>query len=491
MLMYLIVLIHKKVTKLDFKVRKIPEFSIDVHYEPFPNTVNIENKYDCNAESLHKCDINDSTTLFGCKELIVRCHHFSDDTTYFNNGTEKVIPKNDHENEGYALAITTIAKACNPYHGDLTLVTKDDTTKEYMLICTCINPGLIGNDHILGNCTTVYMCNGKIDNINKPIQKIWCECTDREQEWRYQNGPPVCKTLLVRNANDRYDDWTHLVPFNSSRQLDVKMFDVTIAGNLKVKRLLDPCQSSVHDTTIAIPNARFDNISGRCLVLDYGIPLSTGMLNFHPPENSRETSLDVDDSAAPNPAEDVKSLVSSDCVLATGKYNRLRFSDNIAGVRRITSISVNGLPFADSLKDKDVVVVPSAGMTVGQNAQININAINDVFFSPKCSGVWPRYNCYISQYFDHKQQNLTFPGFRECPTAFLWGRELWDSCEFLVHKGVRSNPYGLYFNNEHFKKVPNIKPYGIQWSSNTAKNDTGLLSFVNRSDYDKHKAILT
>lgn len=474
LLVYLIILIHKKTTKFSFEPKEIPKFSVDVQYDPYPSTIDINNKYDCTADSLRKCDINDSTTLFGCKELIVRCHHFDKDTEYVNNNETKIIPKNSTPTEGYALAITTIVDSCNPYHGDLTLVTTNDDSNEYMLICSCKNPGYIGNDNILGNCTTVFICNGQIDDIDKNLNDINCKCSEREISMRYEDGLPVCKSMTVKDANERFDDWSHLVPFNSNRQIDSNKYNVTISGNLKTSRLLDPCQNSIHDTSIEIINGKFDSINGRCVVLDYGLPLSTGLLDHHPEDDTVKIES-----------------VSSDCVLATEKYLKARVSDNIAGVRRVNALTVAGLPFAQDLQNTTVVVVPKHGMSFGKNGQMSITANPDIFNSCRCSGDWPNYSCYVLQYFDHIEDNLTFPGHRLCPSSFFWGQELWNNSEFLVYNGVKFNRNGLYFDNDAWRKISSILPYGIQWSSGADSIDSGILSFASPDDFKKHREVMT
>lgn len=476
LLIYVIILIYKKVTPFQFTPKSIPHFSIDHQFNPYPATININNKYDCNADSLRKCTLDDETTLFGCKELIVRCHHFDKDIEYMNNGISKIIPKNETANEGYALAITTIIDACNPYHGDLTLVTVNENSNEYMLVCTCKNPGYIGNEDILGNCTTVFICNGKIDDINKTLDRINCVCDVRQKSLRYDDGLPVCKSMTVKDANALYDDWTNLVPFNSTRQIETDKYNPTISGNLKTTRLLDPCRNSLHDTTIAIPNGKYDSINGRCTVLDYGLPISNGTLLHHPIDDSEKITA-----------------ISSDCVLATEKYRRVRVSDNIAGVRRISAIVVSGLPFTNDLKKTEVVVVPKAGISVGGNGQINITAFAKLFFAPQCYGDWPSYFCSIQQYYDHDESTLPYPGHRECPGAFLWGQELWTNSESLVSNGVKFNNNGLYFNNDAFRKINSIKPYGVQWAIDQKDyaDLSGLISFVSNDDFHKHREVMT
>lgn len=471
-LVYVIVLIYKKVTKFNYTLKTIPKFSIDHHFDVIPTPTDIDNKFDCNAKSLHKCLLDDETTLFGCRELVVKCHHFDKDIDYISNNTKTVIPKNDNPNEGYALAITTISDACNVYHGDFTLVAANNTSTEYMLICTCKNPGYIGNEDILGNCTTVFICDGKIDDIEKPLDKINCKCDSRERSYRYDDGLPVCKSLTVDEANKMYSNWTNLIPFNSNRQLDTNKFNITISGNLKTTRLLDPCRNSIDDTNVEIINGKYDPVNGRCHVLDYGLPISNGMLDHHPLESSEKIQA-----------------VSSDSVVNTEKYLKLRFSDNIAGTRRLAAIVTNGFK---QISNEPLVLVPSPGIGIGGNSQININSAKKIMYAPKCDGDWPTYYCAVSQYYDHDDQTLPQPGHRACPGAFLWNQEIWNNAEFLFHDGVNFDENGVYFNTNAFRKVKSIKPYGVQYvAEDFNKNLSGLISFTSSDDYNKHFEVMT
>lgn len=472
-----IIIADEKITTFSFVQKDIPTFSVDdVEFDPFPLTINIENQYDCNAKNLKLCDINDPTTLFGCKELIVKCHHFEKDTEFINNNESTIIPKNKSPTEGYALAITTISESCNPYHGDLTLVTANAESNEYMLICTCKNPGYIGNDDLLGNCTTVYICNGQIDDIDKPLKNINCICDSRQKNVRYDDGLPVCKNLTVREANEMFsdDDWSNIVPWNSNRQIATSDFNKTIAGNLKTSRLLDPCRNSLHDTTIEIPNARYDSSNGTCMLKSYGFPVSNGLLDFR----------------AANSEPDIPG-VSVDAVLATGEYESVRVCDNIAGVRRITGIIVSGLPFSDDMKNTPVVLAPKAGIGFNNTSQIGIIAKPKNFIAPKCTGFWPTYECILDNYYGSTYNGLPFPGSRGCPNAFLWGTDSWNNAERMVANGVKKNNRGLTFDNSAFSKVSHIKPYGIQWVSTSSKQSNGVLEFLEQYDYNIHKKVLT
>lgn len=465
-------MIYKKVTKFEYNLRTIPKFSIDHHFDVIPTRPDIDNRFDCNAESLHKCLLDDATTLFGCKELVVECHHFDKDINYINNNRTITIPKNDNPNEGYALAITTTSDACNPYHGDFTLIAANNEATEYMLVCICKQPGYIGNENILGNCTTVFICDGKIDDIEKPLDQINCECGIREQSFRYSDGLPVCKSLTVNEANKMYSDWTNLIPFTSNRQLESNRFNATISGNLHTTRLLDPCRNAINDTSVEIKNGKYDPVNGRCHVLDYGLPISNGLLDHHPVENSEKTKA-----------------VSSDCVVNTGKFIKVRFSDNIAGQRRISSIAVDGVK---PILNEKVVVVPAVGMSVGGNSQISISAQKNVMYAPKCDAFWPSYYCYVQQYYDHDDQMLPQPGHRTCPGAFLWSQDIWNNSEFLFKDGVNFDENGLYFKNDAFRKVKSIKPYGVQWVADDHIEElNSLVSFKSADDFKIHTEVLT
>lgn len=469
-----IVLAKKKIAPIQFTEKEIPEFSVDLHFDPFPRTVDIENKYDCNADSLRKCDINDPTTLFGCKELTVRCHHFDKDTEYLSNGNKVVIPKNATANEGYALAINVLVDACNPYHGDLALVATNADSTEYMLICNCKNPGYIGNDNILGNCTNVYICNGEIDDINKPLKEINCKCDARQKNIRYEDGLPVCKDMLVLEANESFDDWSNLVPWTSSRLINANVFNKTISGNIKSSLLLDPCRNSLDDMTKEIPNASYDIVNGTCKFVDYGYPVSNGMLNFHPTKD---------------PNSDIK-LTSADCGLLTNEWEYVRFTDNVAGVRRITAIKTRNLPFSDTIKG-DVIVVPPAGIGLADSSQLFMVPRQSQFVSPRCVGSWPSYNCYIREYYGHNVLGFTVGGSRSCPSEFLWGKDFWNNCEEMVSRYLLTRSQGFAINQQGFTTVNSIRAYGVIWAKSWSNQISGVASFTNEDDYKIHKNVLT
>nr|DBA13104.1 TPA: Per os infectivity factor 1 [Oryctes rhinoceros nudivirus] len=462
---------NNKIHELTFEQKAIPKFSIDLQFDPYPQVVNIENQYDCNVHSLRVCDINDSTTLFGCKELIVRCHHFDEDTPFIENNETLTIPKNQTADEGYALAITTISDACNPYHGDMTLVTANSDASEYMLICTCKNPGYIGNESLLGNCTSVFICNGKVDDVNKPLNEINCVCESRQKTIRYDDGLPVCKDLLVHEANELYDDWSNIVPWSSFRQLETSNFNPTISGNLKTSRLLDPCRSSIHDTSIEILNASYDSVRKQCSLTDNGFPVVNGLLRFSSTE---------------------KAYVGASAVLATGGYEFIRFSDNLAGQRHIIGIVSRGLKFSDKYKNTTTVVHPTNGLSLGHSTALSVKS-KTKFVGPACYGSWPTYSCSsIEERDSYITSGLALPRGRVCPGAFLWSRSDWDDHEFLVVRSATQNIQdGYSLSTTKLTSLDDIDPYGIQWSTQTSSEYTGLLRFLNSADYSIHKQTIT
>lgn len=188
-----------------------------VRYEAIVKNVNIENEYDCNVKNLKLCKTDDESMLFGCRELLVKCVHFDKDMEF--EGGDIIVPKNNYANEGYALVVDNVRMACNPFHGDLVLISSSNESKNYRFVCKCKYDGYIGNDTLNGSCTTVHICNGLIDNIDQPLSKINCTCKLYETNIRYLDLVPPCKTLTIREANKLYNDWYHLVPFDSSHHL--------------------------------------------------------------------------------------------------------------------------------------------------------------------------------------------------------------------------------------------------------------------------------
>lgn len=448
------------------KTDKLLEFSTNIEFTQ-TTEVAIENQYNCNARDLHTCDINDPTTLFGCKELTVRCQHFEKDIEFKENGNTYIIKKNKTKTEGYALAITNLAKTCNPYHGDLVLVTANTESTDYMLICSCKHPGYIGNLSLLNSCEDVFVCNGKIDNINKPLEEINCICEKTEHTVRYNDGLPTCKTLLVKEANELYDDWSNLINWNSDRKITSKIFNNTIQQNLKSSVLLNPCTNSAHDTSIAIPNSSYSPLTKSCVYRQYGLPIQNGLL------------------------ANVPDYLRIDGALATGEYIALRMSGNVAGVERFGAVKAT-MDFYDG---KTSTMVLPKNICFGDNMNINMNNIkpSDSIIAPRCiEGQFFNWNCYIKSRYSWLVNNIPRTNFYELPA--LWSqRPLWNAAESCFNNSFLSTKYGIGIDQKKLNDLDGVgfttNGYGLQYHSSYGKS--GLLSFPNDADAHAHKSVIT
>lgn len=214
------------------------QFAYDIYFKPPPDTIVIENPFNCTPVDLKPCTLNDGLSCVGCKSLIATCIHFNEDTKYIDyNGIETIIPANLTENDGYCLTQMNTNQRCNPFHGDLVLVQANPDALESMLYCNCKNPGYIGNIDILGACEEPFICNGKIDDINQPIEKIQCLCENDTIPVTNNNVPsciiPSVKEFTQFN-NATYFDGIYTVPKDR--------FTDDIAKNFPGDKLRNPCK---------------------------------------------------------------------------------------------------------------------------------------------------------------------------------------------------------------------------------------------------------
>lgn len=552
------------------EARRAPRFSTSLRFDPYPSTVNIENRYDCNADSLRRCLVDDPTTLFGCRELAVRCVHFDKDTEYRSNGSSRTIPKNARPEEGYALALTTLMESCNPYHGDPVLVAANAESNEYMLLCQCKNPGYIGNVHLLGACDTPFVCNGKVESLDRPLDQVECKCGPAETTKRYADGMPICKRLLVWEANARYDDWSSLVQWKSPRMLETRHFNPTIRDNVRSSVLLDPCSNSVHDTSVAIPNGQFDPTNNTCRFKDYGYPIETDVLRSSKPTAEQiksakadaearllseqpftsdseddtkkkakrsiassssvgddssgdgDKNLDAADSrkrrwlvggeyvmpsmkrrrlkrrtpakeeldAARNAAASNLDMIDVGGGLYTERYNRIRFTDNVSGRRKLAVIEARLPSVPETATLGELLLKTPDG--IGLVAQLTIDS-SASFVAPQCQGSWPRYHCYLNEYFQRFDLGLPRPGERAVPSDvwFPWNQEDWYTTEQMYRLSVRVTSRGCAIDQREFTVLPNARTYGLTYYHRDYGHRNGILSFGDQKSYDKHRSVLT
>lgn len=474
--LYTIYISQKILKPFEKTAKALNEFSTDVEFDEYPSEVNVENKYYCNARNLRVCDMNDPLkVLMGCKELRVVCKHFEKNTEYHENGEIPVIiEKNKAPNEGYALSVTSVAESCNPYHGDLVLVSLNNDSTEYMLICKCKNPGYIGNVDVLGNCTTANICNGKVLDINKPLNEIECVCNNLEKNKRYDDGVPVCVKMTVNEANAKYLDWTDYVDWKNARTIEKDIFNTTIKGNLNVKKLLDPCRNSVLDSTIEIPNASYNNQYKTCQSKSHGFPINNDTLvksDYVLPGSERKI-----------PYHSYEGFIHTD-----GQNISVRLSDNIGGKNQIGAMRTI-LPIKD-MGDGFYKLPPSPAFQDKSQLYFPLEMYS---LAGYCEASGLTYNCRYGFYQAENYDGMPSTPFWPPPPGFLWGTQLWTDFCLMVPYGVNYTEAGVLLNKKFFYARDSTRSYGMQFCNKNIENNckNGVLSFRNNEDYKQHKAIL-
>lgn len=183
------------------RLTELQKFSYDLVLPNPPENIVLSNPYACTLDELHLCNITDPQSCFGCQNLIASCQHFDSDKLYINAMNEhKTIPANTSPDEGYCMVVHTLAERCNQYHGDLVFVQREPGSTETVLLCNCKNPGLVGNTQILGACDTAFVCHGKVDDINQPLNEMSCICAPNQMAVT-ANGIPSCQVKSVMHAS--------------------------------------------------------------------------------------------------------------------------------------------------------------------------------------------------------------------------------------------------------------------------------------------------
>lgn len=217
-------------------ILELERFSFKIYFDPPKSTIDITNPYTCTPQDLKICELSNQSSCIGCKNLITTCIHFDVDTKYIDfDGAELTIPANTTEDEGYCLVQNNPSQTCNPYHGDLVLVQLEPDSTESMLFCECKNPGYIGKLELNGACDTVFICDGNIDDINKPLAEINCICNEQSTNSN-ENNVPVCLPKKVKDFT-YYDRFF----FEGRHYTDIDKFssDIrTFPGEI----LNDPCK---------------------------------------------------------------------------------------------------------------------------------------------------------------------------------------------------------------------------------------------------------
>jgi hypothetical protein len=345
-----------------------------------------------------------------------------------------------------------------------------------MLVCVCKNPGFIGNENLLGNCSTPFICDGKVVDINKPLNEIECKCPLTDINVRYDNNVPGCKELLIKEANEKYFDYTDLIIFNSSRQLNIEHFNPTVRDNLKTKHLLDPCKNSLHDTTVQIIGGYFDGTRNVCNFFDSGFPVSNGLLDFKPVEmNGSEKFVQV----------------SSDGGFATDLWDFVRMTDNIGGQQRMYGIGITGIKFYPPLAadTNQYVLVPPNGLSYGDNEQLYMTNRNTLI-APRCL-MHPllTYRCRWSFKEFSIKKGVPIDKPYPVPSCYLWSRQDWIDAENYLTDTIQFTKKGISLKNKPMLKMRGSKPFAIKFTRD-ALNVTTTLVFVEESDFQLHKDLI-
>lgn len=467
--------------------RELFKFAMNMRYPRYDNndTVDVENTRDCNIETLEKCSMNDPTTLFGCRELLVRCMHFDKDTKYYSNGDAEyaIVPRNSSTNEGYALAITNLHQACHPLHGDLVLVTRDLDSSDYMFVCKCKMDGYIGNDTITGNCTTVRICNGKVDNLDQTLDKMNCVCADHEENYRYSDSLPICKSMTVKSANEKYTDWHFLVPWVSDNLLSKNHFNQTVAQNVNTSKLLDPCKHAIHDTSIDVPGGRYDTLYRTCVFENSGIPLRTGILL---PKN--KTNDDgIFEKLMPH-----NHLSVVDGALYSDEYRQVRIIDRVVGKRQYAAITANA-KLGDYLPEREYTIAMPEKTAVGIPGHVQIK-VRESLIAPTCETNFLSYSCKMEDNFKQIIRGIPEPRRHKPPSAFLWGTDDWEHAYDMFEKGVVNGGAGLVLDSLELDRYnEKLQYYGIRLVTDHPNNvdvDNGMLRLIDESNYKKHSELI-
>lgn len=386
------------------------KFSFDIYFNPFPSEIDITNPYPCTPTELRNCKVSDSTSCFGCQNLIAKCVHFEADTKYTDlEGHVTLLPKNETEDDGYCLVVDKLVDRCNLYHGDLVLVQLTPDSGESALTCSCKNPGYIGNTELNGACDTVFVCGGQIDNIDQPIENIKCVCDEGYTSTRAEDSTPVCKPSIVLDYD--FTNYTFGLP-----TIDISNFDSTISGNIKANKLVNPCKVCAITGKPANGQLVESEDGFQCIASDYScIPIRRSLTErILKGNNGPDGVVNIKIQEI-----DVLGYISSVDFRNINVHFLKDQNEEICNLLNLTEdhYILNMYPHQ--------VVFPGSFNT---NPQI----ATTVTF--KCSGSWPGYNCGMTQNTDANNSyvgNILYKryGGRSVPGSFLWGTEQWETVE--------------------------------------------------------------
>ncbi|KAG6558460.1 pif-1 [Microplitis demolitor] len=229
----------KELKKLDYN------FKTNIQMESTAgNNVHINIVDPCDPADNDKrktCDMNDPNSCKSCP--YTTCTHFESKASI--NGI--TIPENLNKDLGYCISSTDMSEGCNKYHGDWVMIKASATIKDnsnandYIRFCLCKKPGFIGNRSLFGNCSTPFICDGEVEDINTEYKSIKCKCFDEYKSVTVGDDGRICKAPTVRERSN----WLTVPKPLKLKDTFIKVDDYynnNIKGDInKADELIDPC----------------------------------------------------------------------------------------------------------------------------------------------------------------------------------------------------------------------------------------------------------
>nr|AYH52226.1 putative per os infectivity factor PIF1 [Microplitis mediator] len=229
----------EELKKLDYN------FKTDIQMEsPAGDNVRINIVDPCDPADKNKrktCTISDPISCNSCP--YTTCTHFETDTLIGNT----TIPRNLNKDLGYCISSNDLSQDCNKYHGDWVMIkasayNKDnDNANDYIRFCLCKKPGFIGNRTLFGNCSTPFICDGEVEDINVDYKSIKCQCFDEYYSTNVGDDGRICKAPTV----SKRVNWSNVPKPLKFKDSYIKVRDYynhNVQGDVnQLDELIDPC----------------------------------------------------------------------------------------------------------------------------------------------------------------------------------------------------------------------------------------------------------
>ena len=434
------------------KLRELPKFYYDIHFKPPPKEIYISNPYACTGSDLRKCKVSDPTSCIGCKNLMANCIHFNQNMEYIDfDGIKHIIPANtDSADDGYCLVTQNPQQKCNPYHGNLVLVQLHADDTESMLYCDCINPGYIGKEDLNGACDEVFVCNGKVVNINTPFDNLECVC-ENGFEGQTTNGTPVCQLITA----EKYTDYANL--FFDKEHVASSRFHSVISDNFPGTRLINPC-------SYCLLTGKF--IENGVMIPTQDNGWQCALKNQTPSGN--EYTLGVPIRISSTKDRLLKGAEGPDAILAINWTQVFVYGYINNNEYENSAIIFEG-------KDDNYDIFKRLGLNVDKTYAMDLmdhnvhypghfgKSVFKYMARPYCKCSWPHYHCYFNEGEGYNRPKMLKFGNTEfnyyagtpIPNSFLWGQEFWKNVENNCNPVISANNQWKKNNITKFE----INPY--------------------------------